>query len=107
VQLCGSSRLSASPAAADPGGPKVQIRAMTLNAELAAAEAEDIGKLVREQGVDLLALEELPRSGLEDRLARRGPGVCRLLRAHQVSHPGPAPGAQLSIRTVSRCATRA
>jgi endonuclease/exonuclease/phosphatase (EEP) superfamily protein YafD len=83
VQVVWLLPVSASPAAADPGGPKVQIRAMTLNAELGGAEAEDIVKLVREQGVDLLALEEFT-GGLEDRLAAAG--LLSLL-PHQVSHP--------------------
>ncbi|MGX1160695.1 endonuclease/exonuclease/phosphatase family metal-dependent hydrolase [Arthrobacter sp. SLBN-100] len=75
--------VTASPAAAHPGGQKVQLRAMSLNAELGGAEADDIVKLVREQGIELLALEEYT-AALGDRLAAAG--LLSLL-PHHVSHP--------------------
>jgi endonuclease/exonuclease/phosphatase (EEP) superfamily protein YafD len=83
VQIVWLFPASATPAAAHYDGPTVQLRVMTLNAQLGGAEAEDIVELVREQGVDLLALEEYT-GDLADRLAAAG---LPSLLPHQVSHP--------------------
>lgn len=70
--------------------PAARVKVMTVNAELGGADAAGLVDLVREQRVELLAIEEYTQD-LEDRLAAAGlPAVL----PHQVSHPrGRAAGA--------------
>ncbi|WP_171027393.1 endonuclease/exonuclease/phosphatase family protein [Pseudarthrobacter sp. NamE2] len=77
-------------AAAHAGPPSVQVKAMAINAELGEADAEGIVDLVREQGVELLTVEEYTQE-LADRLADAGlPAIL----PYQVAHPrGRAAGA--------------
>ena len=74
----------ATVAEARPAGhPSVKLRAMTVNAELGGADAAGIVQLVRDEHVELLAIEEYTQE-LEDGLAAAGlPAIL----PHHVSHP--------------------
>lgn len=65
------------------GTPTVSVKVMSLNTEYGQADAASIVKLVRENGVQLLALQEHTQ-GLQDRL--RAEGLEELL-PHRVSEP--------------------
>jgi endonuclease/exonuclease/phosphatase (EEP) superfamily protein YafD len=58
-------------AVADAVDGRVELRTMSLNAKLGQADAADIVRLVRENGITLLALQEYTQA-LEDRLAAAG-----------------------------------
>ncbi|MBP1231702.1 endonuclease/exonuclease/phosphatase (EEP) superfamily protein YafD [Arthrobacter sp. PvP102] len=55
----------------EAGGPAAKLTAMTINSEFGQAEAAGIVRLVRENGVGLLTVQEHSRA-LEDRLAAAG-----------------------------------
>lgn len=63
--------LDVSRPAAEVDGGRVELRAMTINAEFGQADAAGIVRLVRENGVGLLAIQEHSR-GLQDRLSAEG-----------------------------------
>ena len=66
------ARASPGPeAAAQTAGSVVDIRAMSLNAKLGTADAAEIVRLVRENGITLLMLQEYTQA-LEDRLSIAG-----------------------------------
>ncbi|XTR52669.1 endonuclease/exonuclease/phosphatase family protein [Pseudarthrobacter sp. So.54] len=66
------ARASPGPeAAAHTGGGVVDIRVMSLNAKLGTADAAEIVRLVRENGITALMLQEYTQA-LEDRLAVAG-----------------------------------
>jgi endonuclease/exonuclease/phosphatase family metal-dependent hydrolase len=73
---------SARPAQA-AGTRRVDLNVMTINAKHGEADAAEIVRLVRENGVGLLAVEEYT-PGLEDRLAAEG--LASLL-PHRISRP--------------------
>lgn len=66
-----------------PGGSSLQLTAMNINSRFGQADAAVIIRLVRENGVGLLTVQEHTQA-LEDRLAAEGLG--RLL-PHKVSSP--------------------
>ena len=66
-----------------PGGSSLQLTAMNINSRFGQADAAEIVRLVRENGVGLLTVQEHTQA-LEDRLAAEGLG--RLL-PHKISGP--------------------
>ncbi|MDQ0865637.1 endonuclease/exonuclease/phosphatase family protein [Arthrobacter globiformis] len=68
--------------ASDPGGA-VSLTVMSINSRFGRADAAEIVRLVRDNGVELLAIQEHTQA-LEDRLAAEGLG--RLL-PHRISSP--------------------
>jgi endonuclease/exonuclease/phosphatase family metal-dependent hydrolase len=73
---------TARPAAA-AGRPAVQLKVMNLNSEFGQADAREIVRLVRDGGVELLAIQEHTK-GLQDRLSAEG--LDRLL-PNRISEP--------------------
>jgi endonuclease/exonuclease/phosphatase (EEP) superfamily protein YafD len=67
----------------DAGAPAAHLKVMSLNAKLGMADPAAIVRLVRENGIGLLALQELSPA-LEQRLDAEGLGA---LLPHRVSHP--------------------
>jgi endonuclease/exonuclease/phosphatase (EEP) superfamily protein YafD len=68
--------------ASDSGG-NVPLRVMTINSRFGRADAAEIVRLVRDNGVELLAIQEHTQA-LEDRLAAEGLGS---LLPHRISSP--------------------
>lgn len=67
-----------------PGpGSTVPLTVMSINSRFGKADAAEIVRLVRDNGVELLAIQEYTQ-GLEDRLAAEGLGS---LLAHRISSP--------------------
>ena len=62
---------SAGDSVAESGEGSVVLRTMSLNAKLGKADAADIVRLVREQGITLLTIQEYTQA-LEERLAAAG-----------------------------------
>src|SRR6478735_3212932 len=79
------ARAEAGQAGANPSGPRssVPLTVMTINSRFGRADAARIVRLVRDNGVELLAIQEYTQA-LEDRLAAEGLG--RLL-PHRISSP--------------------
>ncbi|MDQ0820640.1 endonuclease/exonuclease/phosphatase family metal-dependent hydrolase [Arthrobacter sp. V4I6] len=70
-------------AGASPRAPAAELKIMSLNAKLGQADAAAIVRLVRENGIALLALQELSPA-FEQRLDAEGLDA---LLPHRVSHP--------------------
>lgn len=70
--------------AASRTGTAAQLRVMSINSLFGRADAGEIVRLVRENGVGLLAVQEHTQA-LEDRLAAEGLGK---LLPHRISDPG-------------------
>ena len=79
----GSAPGSAPNAAADSVNGAVELRTMSLNAKLGKADAAEIVRLVRENGITLLTLQEYTQA-FEDRLAAAG---LPALLPNRISHP--------------------
>jgi endonuclease/exonuclease/phosphatase (EEP) superfamily protein YafD len=67
----------------DTAAPPVQLTAMNLNSEFGQADAAEIVRLVRENGVGLLTVQEHSQA-LEDKLAAEGLSA---LLPHRISDP--------------------
>lgn len=70
-----TGRAEAGQAKASPSGPgnSVRLTVMTINSRFGRADAAEIVRLVRDNGVELLAIQEHTQA-LEDRLAAEGLG---------------------------------
>lgn len=82
----------------DTGVTLVELKVMSINAKLGKADAAGIVRLVREEGVGLLTVQEHTQA-LEDRLAAEGLGA---LLPHRISSPvkGAAGSAVYSIHPI-------
>ncbi|WP_427131013.1 endonuclease/exonuclease/phosphatase family protein [Pseudarthrobacter sp. S9] len=67
----------------DPGARLAELKVMSINAELGNADAAEIVRLVRDNGIGLLTVQEHSQA-LEDRLAAEGLAT---LLPHRISHP--------------------
>ncbi|QCO98892.1 endonuclease/exonuclease/phosphatase family protein [Arthrobacter sp. 24S4-2] len=67
----------------DAGAPTVELTAMTINSEFGQADAAEIVRLVREEGVGLLTIQEHSQA-LGDRLAAEGLST---LLPNRISNP--------------------
>jgi endonuclease/exonuclease/phosphatase (EEP) superfamily protein YafD len=95
VQLFWLLPLDSGRGAPAGGAPGVELTVMTINSEFGKADAAEIVRLVRDNGVGLLAVQEHTQA-LEDRLEAEG--LASLL-PHRSSHPtnGAAGSALYSI----------
>lgn len=66
-----------------PSAPATELRVMNINSEFGEADAREIVRLVRENGVGLLTIQEHTQA-LENRLAAEGMGM---LLPNRISHP--------------------
>lgn len=78
-----AGRADAGASSPGPAGPTVPLTAMTINSRFGKADAAEIVRLVRENGVGLLTVQEHTQA-LEDRLAAEGLGG---LLPHKISSP--------------------
>lgn len=83
VQVFWLFPLDAARTAAAAGRPAVQLKVMNINSEFGQADAREIVRLVRDNGVALLAIQE-HTLGLQDRLSAEG--LDRLL-PNRISEP--------------------
>lgn len=93
---------------------RVELRTMSLNAKLGRADAADIVRLVRENGVTLLAVQEytqalegrLAAAGLADLLPNRisapagGAAGSAVFSAHRLAAAGTVPGSHFDMAMV-------